>query len=433
MNSFFRSTLIAAASTLPLLSAEDATPSVHGLLQLWYNQTLGRDLRIDSLATTNGHAYYDLSSNFTENTLVIRRAQVQVSGETPGAPGLSYLAMLDLAIHPTSANAANSNAAYNPSILQDVYLAYAFAGAFDFRVGQFKNLQTYEGLASPAELLFAERSQLGRRFADKRDRGLALGWTFGDPDFRAKASLGVFNGTNDLAAGKANDSNAQKDWAARLQIEAGAHTFGAYGLRGGTDQKDGSTLVPKVFPGPLAPPSRTILQQGDRTTNLGAFWVFDDHAWHADAEAITGLWGRRFPSVGAQAGPSGRESLDQRFLSWYLSLAHTWGRHTFALRYDVLDANHGSTWTTAYDPYRESAPGVLRLANGAPMDLTPKYVEFTTGYAYSLTSPENRAWFRASNLKLNYICRSHNFLAPGIGEAGAQGGDSLLAALQSTF
>ncbi|GLH72945.1 hypothetical protein GETHLI_14470 [Geothrix limicola] len=434
MTTFFRAALVGSAlTTLSPLFAQDATPSVHGLLQLWYDQTLHRDLRNDKLATTNSNTYYDLPSNFIENSLVIRRAQIQVNGETPGAPGLSYLAMLDLAINPTSVNASNSNAPYNPGILQDVYLTYTFSNAFDLRVGQFKNLQTYEGLASPAELLFAERSQLGRRFADKRDRGIVLGWRFGRPGLQGKASLGVFNGTNDLAAGKANDLNAQKDWAGRIQIQAGSHTFGAYGLSGGTDQKDGSCLVAKTFPGPLAPSAQTTLHQGDRTTNAGAFWAFDDRTWHADAEVITGLWGRRYPSVGAQAGAAGRESLDQRFLSWYASLARTFGRHVLALRYDTLNANHGSFWTTAFDPYRESAPGVPRLANGAPIDLTPKYVEFTTGYTYSLTGPENRAWFRASNVKLNHIRRGHHFLAPGAGEAGTRGDDSLLAALQATY
>jgi hypothetical protein len=413
---------------LPIgLAAQDATPKVGGLVQLWYHQVLSGDLRNDAPAATNGNKYYDLSSNVTEDGLVLRRAQLQVTGSVPGAPGLSYHAMADVAVNPTTANATNSNAAYNPTLLQDLFVQYRAANGFEARIGQFKNLQTYEGLVNPAEILFAERSQMGRRFADRRDRGVTAGWSFGDAAFGGKASLGLFNGTNDLAAGKANDLNAQKDLVERLEFHAGtAQTFGLYALQGGTDQREGGVLVAKAFAGSGAPSAQAVLDHKDRTTNLGAFYVFDDGRWHLDAEAVTGQWGRRFPSVGAQGGAAGREALDQRFLSYYATVAYTVGVHTFALRYDFLDANRGRDWYTAFDPYTESAPGVRRVVNGAPVDYTPKYTELTAGYSYALSGPASKA----ALLRLNLVRRSRNILAPGPGETGAQGGDSLILALQ---
>jgi hypothetical protein len=53
-------------------------------------------------------------------------------------------------------------------------------------------------------------------------------------------------------------------------------------------------------------------------------------------------------------------------------------------------------------------------------------VETTLGYAYALSE----AGFRAAHVKLNYVHRSRNFLVPQGSEAGAQGGDSLVLAIQ---
>jgi hypothetical protein len=426
-----RSSTLVALSALSL-SAQDVTPKLNGLVQLWYTQALDSRLRNNALAATQGNTYYDLSSNYTENGFVLRRAQLQASGAVPGVEGLSYVAMADFALSTTGPNATNANAAYNPTSLQDLYLDYRFLGVLEARVGQFKALQTYEGLQSPAHILFAERSQLGRRFADRRDRGLALGWAFGGTALSGKATLGVFNGTNDLAAGKANDNNAEKDLVGRLELTSGsAHHFGLYVLSGATDQKDTaqSPLVAKTFNGTGAPSADRVRSDKDRTTNLGGFYVFDNHRWHWDGEIITGRWGRRFPSVGAQAGASQREALNQSFLSYYATAAFTSGAHTFAVRYDFLNANQGRDWYTPYNPYTEIAPGVRRLVDGAPVDYTPRFTETTVGYALAL----NPHQAKAASLKLNLIHRSKTFLAPHPGERGAQGGDSLVAAIQAVF
>jgi len=94
------------------------------------------------------------------------------------------------------------------------------------------------GVTSSTELLFAERSQLGRMFGDKRDRGVA----FGDPKaFSGKVTAAVFNGMNDATSSKANDTNTntQKDFVFRLEFSAAKlHKFGAYTLQGSTDVAD---------------------------------------------------------------------------------------------------------------------------------------------------------------------------------------------------
>lgn len=426
-------------------AAQDATPKVSGLLQVWYTQMLSDNLRLDGAAKTNGNGYYDLSGNYTENTFLIRRSEIHVSGTIPNVDGLTYEFNIDPSINTSTASATNSNASYNPTILQDAYLNYKLENGFEFRIGQFKNQQTMEGYNSASTLIFAERSQLGRRFGDKRDRGFTAGWNFGDQDFGGKATLGAFNGTTDLASGKANDTNAQKDFVGRLEFNLGkTQKFGVYTLQGATDQKDNGTLLAKTFAGGAAAPAAAdVYADKDKTTNLGAFYAYDDGTWHFDAEAITGKWGRRFASVTntapvppATTVPAGRESLDQQYLSYYATAAYTFGAHTFALRYDFLNANKGDDWYTAYDPYTESAPGVARLVNGSPVDYTPKYREITFGYTYAF----NPKVVKAANFKLNYIARSKNFLAPSTNatgilglQTGEQGGDTVIAAFQIAF
>ena len=84
------------------------------------------------------------------------------------------------------------------------------------------------------------------------------------------------------------------------------------------------------------------------------------------------------PTLGAAAGPALREHLSQRIVGLVLTAAHTRGRHTVSARYDVADYNAGNGWYTAYDPYRESGPGVPRDA-----DYTPRFTEVTFGYTFA--------------------------------------------------
>lgn len=406
---------VAALPAVAQATTQDATPKVGGLLQVWYTQMLDSNLRDDVAATTNGNKYYDLSSNYTENGFLLRRAELNVSGAVPSLDGLTYFINFDPSV---STNPSN------PSILQDAYLAYTH-GAFSAKAGQTKNLRTYEGLTSSASLILAERSQLARRLGDKRDRGVILSYAFGGEAFGTKVSAGVFNGMNDATAGKTNDVNAQKDFSLRVDFNAGkTQKFGVWAFQGGTDQADKGSLTALTFSGPNAPTSAEVLDEKDRAFQAGAYYAYDHNGWHFDGEVATGKLGRLAPSLGQAAGAAKREALDQKFLGYYATAAYTTGAHTFALRYDTMDYNQGGDWTTAYDPYTESAPGVSRGG-----DYTPKYTEVTAGYTYAF----NPKVIKAANLKVNYIHRSKNFLAPGAGQTGEQGGDSAVLAFQIAF
>ena len=426
MKRTFLAPLALLVAALPA-AAQDATPKVSGLLQVWYTQMLSDNLRVDSLATTNGHSYYDLSGNWTENSFLIRRSEIHVSGNIPNIDGVSYEFNIDPSIN-TSAT--------NPTILQDAYLKYA-DGAFSFQAGQFKNLRTYEGVQSSSTLIFAERSQLGRRIGDKRDRGVAASYAFGDQDFGAKATVGVFNGMVDATSGKSNDTNAQKDFAGRVDFNLGKEQkFGVWTLQGGSDVTDKGGMTALTFAGANAPTAAEVIDNKDKTQQYGVFYVYDDGVWHFDGEVANGKLGRMFPSVGTAAAAAKRESLDQKFLTYYATASYTTGSHTFALRYDFMNYNQGDSWYTTYNPYTESAPGTPLLVNGASVDYTPKYTEITAGYTYAF----NPKVFKAANVKVNYIHRSKNFLAPSTNpnnavglQTGEQGGDSAVVAFQIAF
>jgi hypothetical protein len=406
------------AGALPA-AAQDTTPHLSGLLQVWYTQMLGSNLRLDSAATTNGNKYYD-AKNVGENTFLIRRSEVHVHGNVPHAEGFSYEVNIDPSIN---------TGATNPTILQDATITYK-AGPFTVVAGQFKNQRTYEGVLSSSSLILAERAQLSRKFGDARDRGVAFGYGFGDKAFGGKLTVGLFNGMVDAVAGKANDSNAQKDVVVRFDFNAGkTQKFGLWTLQGGTDQTDKGGLVAQTFAGTSGVPSATeILDSKDKTQQFGVFYVYDDGTWHFDFEALNAKLGRLFPSVGA-AGAAKREALDQKALGYYVTGAYTTGNHTFALRYDFMNWNQGDDWYTAYNPYTQSAPGVARLVNGAPVDYTPKYTEITAGYTYAF-QPKS---VKSANLKVNYIHRTKNFLAPRASQTGEQGGDSVIVGYQIAF
>lgn len=390
-----------------LLQAQDKpfapTLKFSGLIQAWATQMLDNNLRLNP----SGSPYSNVSGNFKENTFTIRRAEVKLSGDI--LPSVSWEVMIDPSIN-TSAG--------NPTIFQDFALKYKLAPNFELKIGQFKNFQTLEGFYSSADLMFVERSMMGVRFGDKRDRGIVGTFGFGGAKgFRGKASVGLLNGNTENAAGKTSDANAPKDLIARLEFWNGkAHNFGLYTLQGGTDAK-AATQVPLSF-GTAGPTSADILDNKDKTSNLGAFYSYRDHGWRLEAEYITGLVGRRFASVGTAAGTAKRQHLDQKFMSTVLSGSYTTGKHTIGARYDLMNWNTGDDWYTAANPY-QTATG----------DFTPKFTEITAGYMYAL----NPANYKAANIRLSYINRSKNFLSPRAGQAGEQGGDTLVLSFQVAY
>ncbi len=381
------------------------TPTIKfsGLLQAWTTQMLDNNLRLNA----TGSPYSNVSGNFKENTIALRRAEIKLSGDI--VPNVSWELMIDPSI---------STSASNPSILQDLALIYKPVGGLEVRVGQFKGYQTLEGMTSSADLMFAERSMMGVRFGDKRDRGIIGSYGFGDPKgFRSKLSAGFFNGNTQFAAGKSNDLNAAKDLVLRLEFWGGsAHNFGLYTLQGSTDVKD-SSAVSLSF-GASGPSAAEVKANKDKTSDLGAFYAYRGGGWRLEAEYITGLVGRLFPSLGTAAGTAKRQHLDQKFMSTVLSGSYTTGKHTFGARYDLMNWNAGDDWYTATSPYKT-----------ATADFTPKFTEITAGYAYAF----NPAKYKAANIKLNYINRSKNFLSPRAGQTGEQGGDSLVISFQVAY
>jgi hypothetical protein len=245
---------------------------------------------------------------------------------------------------------------------------------------------------------------------------------FGDAKALAgRLHVGVFQGTNMTGTVKENDQNAQKDVVARLEMTFGKqHSFGAYTLQGSTNLADKGGLVGGAFSGDGAPTPEEVLDNKDATSNMGAYYRFQNDKIHASAELITGQIGRRYASLGAVN--SNRKHLDQQFLGYVATVGYTFGKHSVAGRYDMLNYNFGDKWYGDASPYVNAAAGT---------DYTPAYSEITLGYTYAFL-PEK---IKNANIKVNYVMRSKNFKQPRPGgeQTGEQGGDTLYVCFQAAF
>ncbi len=378
-----------------------------GLVQVWYTQMLDSNLRNNSVAN-----YYNLRGEYKENGFSVRRTEIKVAGKI--LDGVKFEVMLDPSI---------ATSTTNPMILQDAAIEFELAPGLDFKVGQFKTLQTMEGLTSSSEILFAERSQLGRAFGDKRDRGGVLSYAFGDPKaFGAKISAAAFNGVSDAVSGKSNDTNAGKDAVVRLDMNLGKeHKFGVYTLQGTTDVTDKTGVSIATAAPPAGWPNQAaIYDNKDKTQNIGAFYEFQNDSLILNGEYIVGTLGRRNPTLAAATPAVKREHLDQKFLGYYVTAGYKMGSHTLLARYDVLNYNSGDDWYTATSPYVS-----------ATTDYTPKFTEIVLGYTYAFKSDK----VKAANIKVNYINRSKNFLKPNALtlQTKEQGGDTLMVGFQVAF
>lgn len=399
--------LTGLAALMVAAPASAQSAKISGLAQVWYTQMQDSELRTAS-EMSSPYKYYPMRSEFKENGFYIRRVEVKVAGEV--LEGVKYDVMVD----PTR----------DGNILQDAVISYQFPLGVGVKVGQFKTLQTLEGATSSSELIFAERSMIGRTFGDERQRGGVLSLKTGDPKgLAAVVQLGVFNGTKTSSThAAANDLDPQKEFVARLDMSyEKLHKFGFYTMQGRTD-KDDAGLTALTFAGVNTPSASEIRDNKDKSTNYGIFYAFQNDTWYASAEAITGLVGRRFASLGSATGSAARQHLDQKYMGFVATGAYTTGNHTFAARYDCLNYNQGDDWYTAYNPYTETAVGV-----SAGRDYTPKYTELTLGYTYAF-KPEK---VKAANIKINYIMRSNNILKSSTG--AEVGGNSLVAAFQVAF
>jgi len=412
---------LAALALVATAPASAQSVKVGGDIQIWYNQVLDSNLR-NNKELSSPYKYYNLRSEFKEDGFSIRRAEIKVSGDI--LEGLEYETMIDPSI--------KTDPSAEPMILQDAFINWKAFDGFALRAGQMKTLQTYEGNISSTELLFAERSQLGRVFGDKRDRGFYASYTTGDPkDFSAKVSAGFFNGMTDTTAkGKTTDVNAQKDFVLRADFVIDKlHKFGAYTLQGQSDlsgNTSSATRYASTFVGNTVTTDSTaqILDNADKTTNYGAYYVFQNDTWHFSAEAITGLLGRRYASINttSAATAAARQYLDQKFFGYYLTGGYTLGKHSFLVRYDSMNYNQGDKYYGTTNPY-------IQTVNSSVCDFSPKYTETTLGYLYAW-KPEK---VKAANFKLNYIMRSKNFLQPRLTQTSEQGGNNIVAALQVAF
>ncbi|HEY3270800.1 MAG TPA: porin [Geothrix sp.] len=391
------------------------------LIEFWQTQMLDSNLRNNTTATAGASKYYGLDSRFQENTFAVKRAEIYLNGKI--TDDVSWNLMFD----PNNANTA----AVPNNVLHDAVITWNVGSGFTVKAGQFKMPTTYEAtMVAATNILFFERNQINRVFGDKRDRGVWGIYAFGDPKgFSGKFNLAVSNGTtDDGSAGKNNDANAQKDWTTRLEFAYGPeHKFGAYYREGVTNLKDSSSVAATI-PATWtvgAPSAAQIKDNKDKTTLMGAYYAFDTATWHVSAEAATGLLGRRYPTLFAAAAGPLREHLDQKFLGYAIDGAYKMGRHWFTARYDVLNYNTGDDWYTATNPYTTNVATGLPTGN----DLNPKYTEITVGYNLLF----NPAKYGAGKLKLDYVHRSKNFLAPRASQTGEQGGDSLVASLMVGF
>ncbi len=414
-----RLALVAALVAAGAATAQAQDVKVNALLISWYTQMMDNSLRINSAAPLSYYAFggtkgTSATSPYNENGFSVRRAEIYLAAKiTDEISG-------NLLLDPNQAT----------PLLLDAFITWKPNAKFEVKIGQLKPIGYEATMVAAADLLFTDRAQVARYSSDYRDRGVMGTYIFGDKTFGGRAGLGYFNGSTD----RQNDNNAQKDITARLDLNLGDdQKFGAYLQQGSTNAADkpGNTL-PTSFGTPSAtnlPPSpQDIYDNKDKTSTYGAYYVFNHGPWHGDAEVATGLMGRRNAAFLAATGAAKRQHLDQKFLGYQVTGAYTTGHHIFRLRYDFMDFNQGGKWYTTFNPYTETAAGPL-LVNGAPVDYTPKYQEITAGYTYAF-KPE---LIRKANIKVDYIFRSKNFLAPRPGQTGEQGGDSVVAAFQVWF
>jgi hypothetical protein len=388
------------------------------LIELFYTQMMDNNLRLNG--ATHSPAYMALVTGTTENQFLIKRAEMYLSGKV--TDDITWNVMFD----PNLTSGTNTTFG---AVLQDAMATWKILPGFSVKVGQGKYLQSYESTSIAARnILFSDRSMLSRFIGERRDRGIMAQLDFGDPKgFSGKAYVALTNGMSDNGTGgKQPEANAQKDVHARLDLAVLGHTFGFYYRTGSTDVSKGVTF-PTTAWGTSGPSPAAIQDNADKMSNLGLFYFKDTSTYQLFAEGATGLLGRRFPSVFAAASTTAsREHLDQKYLGYVVHGAYKMGKHWLTARYDFINYNSGDQWYTPTSPYKKtvSVGGV-----NTDVDYSPKFTEITVGYNYVFIPTK----YSAGKLKLNYIMRSKNFLAPRAGQTGEQGGDSLVASLMVSF
>lgn len=394
------------------------------ILETWYTQMLDNNLRLDPAPSMAPYyANGAMNSAFKENQFYVRHTELCLSGK------VGDQVIWGVVFDPNTSSNATPAAT---SGLLDAWMAYAFNKQLSVKMGQFKMPMNYEStIIGGQKILFYDRSMSARLWAEKRDRGVLASYSVGDPNALAgKINVGIGNGMTDSSLTyKSNDTNAQKDYDVSVNATYNKdHSFGAWYREGETDVRD-VNLVAGTFVGTNAPAAAAVLDNKDKTTNIGAYYIYDTSRGQAAAEVTTGLLGRRYPSVfvaGTAPGtPAQRQHLDQRYLGYTLSGAYKMGRHWLTARYDFLNFNQGDDWYTTTDPYTTN----ITTGTATGSDFTPKYYEAILGYNYLFTPAKDTN----GKVKFDYIHRGKNFLAPRPGQVGEQGGDSLVMSVQIGF
>ncbi len=413
----FAALLVAGAA------AQAQTVKLDGvLMEFWATQMMDNSLRNNATASAGASKYYALDSRFQENNFAVKRAEFYFSGTVTDT--LSWAMMFD-------PNNNNTTAVPN-NVLQDFTLSWTPGNGFNVKACQFKMPTTYEAtLVAAREILFFERNQINRRMGDARDRGIWASYTYGNAkSFMGKLNVAVSNGTTDDGSGGKNNENtlagsgnAQKDLTFRFESAfLTAHKAGFYYREGQTGLKN-TSMVAATIPGTWtvgAPSATQIRDNKDKTTLMGAYYAFNNATWQFSAEYATGLLGRRYATLFAAASAPLREHLDQKFIGYAVDGAFKMGNHWFTGRYDMINYNSGDNWYTATNPYKNAVTGA---------DFSPKYTEITVGYNFVFIPTKQSA----GKLKLNYVMRSKNFLAPLAPQTTEQGGNSLVASLMWSY
>ena len=386
------------------------------LVELYYTQMMDNNLRLNSAA--HSPAYQQLVAGMTENQFLVKRAELYFGGKVND--DVSWSMMID------PNNTSGTNTTFG-AVLHDVWAIWKFAPGFTMRAGQGKFLQSYEASTTSArDIMFYDRAQLSRFIGDRRDRGIWIAYDFGDPKgFNGKVNVAVTNGMSDNGTGgKQPEVNAQKDFHFRLDFATGQHKFGTYYRDGSLAIKDVGTVSGTPWTG--GPSAADILANKDRATNMGFYYFTDTAKYQVTGEVATGLLGRRYASIFASGtNAMAREHLDQKYLGYFVQGAYKMGKHWFTARYDFMNYNSGDQWYGPYNPYKQNTTTGASTGN----DYSPKFTEVNVGYNYIFNPSKSSS----GKLKLNYVMRSKNFLAPRTGQTGEQGGVSLVASWQVAF
>ena len=416
---FSRLAGIAALLAAGAVQAQEV--KLNAVVEFWYTQMMDNNLRLNSAAPGGYMTNPSADAAFKENQFSHRRTEIYINGKMTDE--LTWGIMFD---------PNNSTSTVGNNILNDAWVNYQFTKSFAVRAGQFKPMQTWEAsMVGTTSFMFYQRSLGSRLVGDRRDRGIVGIYGFGDAKgFNGKFNFGFFNGTSDDgSAGKNADNNTQKDVVARLEMAYGPdHKFGTYYREGVTHAKDVALVAGTGWSGAgyvNAPAASQITANKDKTTNFGAYYVYETSKVQFSTEVISGLLGRRFATVANAANTVARQHLDQKYLTYAISGVYKMGNHQITARYDYINYNSGDSWYTATNPYTTTI--ATGAATGA--DYSPAYSEAIVGYNY-VFKPEK---FSFAKLKVNYIHRSSNFLQPRVGQTGEQGGDSVVASIMMGF